>query len=111
MLTDDERRRGAQLLFDAERQRKAMPQLSQTFPRMEIVDAYRIQDLWAEMKMAPGVSVAGHKIGLTSRAMQIASKMTEPDYGRIFDDAIYNDGAPIPPVVSSSRVSKSNWPS
>ena len=45
MLTDDERRRGAQLLFDAERQRKAIPQLSQTFPRMEIVDAYRIQDL------------------------------------------------------------------
>jgi 2-oxo-hept-3-ene-1,7-dioate hydratase len=96
MLTDDERRRGAQLLFDAERQRKAIPQLSQTFPRMEIVDAYRIQDLWAEMKMAPGVSVAGHKIGLTSRAMQMASKMTEPDYGRIFDDAIYNDGAQIP---------------
>jgi 2-oxo-hept-3-ene-1,7-dioate hydratase len=62
----------------------------------EIVDAYRIQDHWAELKMAPGVGVAGHKIGLTSRAMQMASKMTEPDYGRIYDDAIYNDGAQIP---------------
>jgi len=60
------------------------------------VDAYRIQDLWAELKMALGVGVAGHKIGLTSRAMQMASKMTEPDYGRIYDDAIYNDGAQIP---------------
>jgi 2-oxo-hept-3-ene-1,7-dioate hydratase len=67
MLTDDERRQGAQLLFDAERQRKAIPQLSKTFPGIEIVDAYRIQDLWAELKMAPGVGVAGHKIGLTSR--------------------------------------------
>ena len=28
--------------------------------------------------------------------MQMASKMTEPDYGRIYDDAIYNDGAQIP---------------
>jgi 2-oxo-hept-3-ene-1,7-dioate hydratase len=96
MLTDDERRQGAQLLFDAERQRKAIPQLSKTFPGIEIVDAYRIQDLWAELKMALGVGVAGHKIGLTSRAMQMASKMTEPDYGRIYDDAIYNDGAQIP---------------
>jgi hypothetical protein len=72
MLTDDERRQGAQLLFDAERQRKVIPQLSKTFPGIEIVDAYRIQDLWAELKMALGVGVAGHKIGLTSRAMQMA---------------------------------------
>jgi 2-oxo-hept-3-ene-1,7-dioate hydratase len=96
MLTDDERRQGAQLLFDAERQRRAIPQLSKTFPGIEIADAYRIQDLWAELKMAPGVGVAGHKMGLSSRAMQMASKMTEPDYGRIYDDAIYNDGAQIP---------------
>src|SRR6478609_10036683 len=39
--------------------------------------------------------MVGHKIGLTSRAMQMASKMTEPDYGRILDDALYNDGARI----------------
>ncbi len=39
--------------------------------------------------------MVGHKIGLTSRAMQMASKMTEPDYGRILDDAMYNDGAQI----------------
>src|SRR5271170_5294029 len=95
MLTDDERRHGAQLLFDAERQRRAIPQLSKTFPGIEIADAYRIQDLWAELKMAPGAGVAGHKIGLTSRAMQMASKMTEPDYGRILDDALFNDGARI----------------
>src|SRR3954453_17571180 len=39
--------------------------------------------------------MVGHKIGLTSRAMQMASKMTEPDYGRILDNALYNDGAQI----------------
>jgi 2-oxo-hept-3-ene-1,7-dioate hydratase len=27
--------------------------------------------------------------------MQIASKMTEPDFGRILDDALFNDGARI----------------
>jgi 2-oxo-hept-3-ene-1,7-dioate hydratase len=96
MLNEDERGRGADLLVKAARERRAIPQLSKTFPAIEIVDAYRIQELWAEAKIAAGARVVGHKIGLTSRAMQMASKMTEPDYGRIYDDAVYNDGAQIP---------------
>jgi 2-oxo-hept-3-ene-1,7-dioate hydratase len=96
MLTEEERRRGAQDLLRAERERKPIPQLSKTFAGIEIEDAYRIQDLWAEARIAAGARVVGHKIGLTSRAMQLASKMTEPDYGRILDDAQYNDGARIP---------------
>lgn len=96
MLTEEERRRGAEDLLRAERERKPIPQLSKTFPNIGIEDAYRIQDLWAEARIAAGARVAGHKIGLTSRAMQQASKMTEPDYGRILDDALYNDGARIP---------------
>jgi 2-oxo-hept-3-ene-1,7-dioate hydratase len=95
MLSEEERRRGAEAILVAERERKAISQLSRTFPNMEIEDAYRIQDLWAEARMAKGARVVGHKIGLTSRAMQMASKMTEPDYGRILDDALYNDGAQI----------------
>jgi 2-oxo-hept-3-ene-1,7-dioate hydratase len=95
MLTEDERRRAADDILRAERERKAIPQLSRTFPAMEIEDAYRVQDLWAESRVAAGARVVGHKIGLTSRAMQMASKMTEPDYGRILDDALYNDGAQI----------------
>jgi 2-keto-4-pentenoate hydratase len=42
---------------------------------------------------SPPARVVGHKIVLTSRAMQMASKITEPDYGRILDDALCNDGA------------------
>jgi 2-oxo-hept-3-ene-1,7-dioate hydratase len=95
MLTDAERQRAANDLMRAEQERKPIPQLSRTFPNIEIEDAYRIQDLWAEKRIAKGARVVGHKIGLTSRAMQLASKMTEPDYGRILDDALYNDGAQI----------------
>jgi 2-oxo-hept-3-ene-1,7-dioate hydratase len=95
MLTDEEHRRAAEALLNAEQVRKPIPQLSRTYPHIEIKDAYRIQDLWAEGRIAKGARVAGHKIGLTSRAMQMASKMTEPDYGRILDDALYNDGAQI----------------
>ena len=95
MLTDDERRRCAADLLRAERERKAIRQPSQTFPNIEIADAYLIQAIWAEARVAEGARMVGHKIGLTSRAMQMASKMTEPDYGRILDDALYNDGAQI----------------
>jgi 2-oxo-hept-3-ene-1,7-dioate hydratase len=95
MLSEEERRRGAEAILGAKREKKAIPQLSCTFPNIEIEDAYRIQDLWVEARTAKGARMVGHKIGLTSRAMQMASKMTEPDYGRILDDALYNDGAQI----------------
>lgn len=96
MLSEEQHRRGAAALLRAEVERQPIPQLSETFPTIEIADAYRIQDLWVEARVAKGARVIGHKIGLTSRAMQMASKMTEPDYGRILDDAMYNDGARIP---------------
>lgn len=96
MLTDAEHRAIAALLLEAETTRVPIVQPSRTHPEMELADAYRVQDLWAEGRIAKGARVVGHKIGLTSRAMQMASKMTEPDYGRILDDALFNDGAVIP---------------
>jgi 2-oxo-hept-3-ene-1,7-dioate hydratase len=96
MMSTDERRQAAEALARADRDRVAIRQLSKTYPHMEIEDAYRVQDLWSEIRTAAGARVVGHKIGLTSRAMQMASKMTEPDYGRIFSDSLFNDGARIP---------------
>jgi 2-oxo-hept-3-ene-1,7-dioate hydratase len=63
---------------------------------MEIGDSYAIQQLWADARVKAGARVVGHKIGVTSRAIQIASKMTEPDYGVLIDDMLYPDGAKIP---------------
>jgi 2-oxo-hept-3-ene-1,7-dioate hydratase len=96
VLTDEQRRDGAAQLIAAERDRHAVPQLSSTFPDIELDDAYAIQMLWAQRRIAAGARMVGHKIGLTSRAMQMASKMTEPDYGFLLDDMLYNDGAKIP---------------
>jgi 2-oxo-hept-3-ene-1,7-dioate hydratase len=95
VLSDEERRRCAEDLLRAARERKPIPQPSRTFAGLQIEDAYRIQDLWVQARIEGGARMVGHKIGLTSRAMQMASKMTEPDYGRILDDALYNDGAQI----------------
>jgi 2-oxo-hept-3-ene-1,7-dioate hydratase len=96
MLSEEERRRGAADLVRAEQQRGVIPQLSRTFPNIELEDAYAIQRLWADTRVAQGSRVVGHKIGLTSRAMQMASNITEPDYGHLLDDMIYNDGAQVP---------------
>lgn len=96
MLTDEQRRQGASNLYRAEQDKKAITQLSRTFPDIELQDAYAIQRLWAEMHIANGARQIGHKIGLTSRAMQMASKITEPDYGHLLDSMVYRDGAQIP---------------
>lgn len=96
MLTSDQLQEVADSLIRAETARIPTPQLSRRFPDMRIEDAYKVQDLWAQARIAKGARVAGHKIGLTSRAMQLASKMTEPNYGQILDDVLFNDGAVIP---------------
>lgn len=95
MISEQQHREAAEAILTAERTKVSTPQISRLYPEMTIADAYRVQDLWAQARLDAGAKVVGHKIGLTSRAMQLASKMTEPDYGRILDDALYNDGAKI----------------
>ncbi|SMD10761.1 2-oxohept-3-enedioate hydratase [Fulvimarina manganoxydans] len=95
MLSETERQSAAEAILEAERTRKVCPQPSRTWPAMTLEDAYDVQRRWAEARSAQGASIVGRKIGLTSRAMQQASKMTEPDYGVILDDALYYDGARI----------------
>jgi 2-oxo-hept-3-ene-1,7-dioate hydratase len=96
MIDTQARQAAADALLQAEVDRKPIRQVSQTWPDMEIEDAYAVQQLWADARVRAGARVIGHKIGLTSRAMQMASKMTEPDYGVLLDDMHYVDGARIP---------------
>ena len=96
MITQAQRQQAAEALLQAEIKRQPIQQVSKTWPDMQIEDAYAIQQLWAEGRVKAGARVVGNKIGLTSRAMQMASKMTEPDYGVLLDDMLYPDGARIP---------------
>ncbi|MFJ9243836.1 2-oxo-hept-4-ene-1,7-dioate hydratase [Streptomyces sp. NPDC101776] len=93
MITEAERHAAAAALMQADRERRPITQLSLTYPDLEIEDAYAIQQLWAAERVAAGARLVGHKIGLTSRAMQMASQMKEPDYGFLTDDMVVNDGA------------------
>ena len=58
-------------------------------PGMSIEDGYRVSRAWVALQLAEGRKVIGHKIGLTSRAMQQASQIDEPDYGTLLDNMLY----------------------
>jgi len=83
-------------LADAERDRVTVPLLTTRYPDMTIDDAYAVQSLWKQRCIDDGRRVVGHKIGLTSKVMQQATGISEPDYGVIFDDDVVETGAVIP---------------
>jgi len=95
MISDADRKKAAELLLAAERDVKPIPQLADTFPGLEIEDSYAIQRHFIAAKMKAGAKLRGHKIGLTSRAMQVASGISEPDYGHLLDDMFHNDGVTL----------------
>lgn len=95
MLTDEDRRRCAQSLLEAARTGRPAERPSVAFPALTVGDAYGIQRAWLQARLATGARVAGYKIGLTSRATQIAWQTAEPMYGRILDDAVLQDGASV----------------
>ncbi|MGD9796253.1 MAG: 2-oxo-hepta-3-ene-1,7-dioic acid hydratase, partial [Acidimicrobiia bacterium] len=82
-------------LHRAERDRVQIKQLSQRHRELTIDDAYAIQMAWADIKLSEGRVLLGRKIGLTSRAMQQAVNITEPDFGGLFDDMFFADGSDV----------------
>jgi len=95
-LDKDTIRALAQKLDRSEKTRQQIRHFSLDHPGITIEDAYAIQDEWVRMKIAEGRKPIGHKIGLTSRAMQRSSNITEPDYGLLLDDMLFKDGFDIP---------------
>lgn len=95
-MTQEEAVAIARQLQDAEDSRTQFRALSIDRPEMTIDDAYRVQRAWIDLKLAQGRTVRGHKIGLTSRAMQLAVGIDEPDSGVLLDDMFHANGARIP---------------
>ncbi|GAA1855417.1 2-oxo-hept-4-ene-1,7-dioate hydratase [Myceligenerans crystallogenes] len=83
-------------LADADRRRTVIPRITARHPGATVEDSYAIQNVWRDRQLAAGRRLVGRKIGLTSRAMQAATGITEPDYGVMFDDTVWQNGATIP---------------
>ncbi|WP_280241973.1 fumarylacetoacetate hydrolase family protein [Nocardia abscessus] len=82
-------------LAAAERARTTVPLLTVRHPGMTVGDSYAVQNEWRRRGIAAGRRPIGRKIGLTSKAMQAATGITEPDYGAMFADAVFDNGSVI----------------
>jgi 2-oxo-hept-3-ene-1,7-dioate hydratase len=86
----------ARQLYEARKTRTQLRHFSKQFPQMTIEDGYAIQREWVKLEIADGRTIKGRKIGLTSRAMQQASQITEPDFAPLMDDMFFDAGGDIP---------------
>ncbi len=86
----------ARQLYEARKSRTQLRHFSKQHPGMTIEDGYAIQREWVKLEQADGRVIKGRKIGLTSRAMQISSQITEPDYAPLMDDMFFETGSDLP---------------
>lgn len=82
-------------LADADRNRSIIPRITARYPDATVEDSYAIQGVWRDKMVAEGRRLVGRKIGLTSKAMQAATGISEPDYGVMFDDTVFESGSAI----------------
>ncbi|MGO1972231.1 MAG: 2-oxo-hept-4-ene-1,7-dioate hydratase [Propionibacteriaceae bacterium] len=96
MLPEDVINTIADELAEADRTHGVIPRITARHPGATVADAYAIQGVWRERKSEAGHRLVGRKIGLTSKAMQASTGITEPDYGVMFDDTVWPNGSEIP---------------
>ena len=85
----------AKQLYDARKSRTQLRHFSRQYPSMTIDDGYAIQRQWVRLEQADGRTIRGRKIGLTSRAMQQASQIDEPDFAPLMSDMVFAAGGDI----------------
>ena len=95
-MTPEQHRDAALRLYAAERSRQQIRMLSLEHPDMTMADAYAVQRAWRDIVLARGGRLVGHKIGLTSKAMQAAIGIDTPDSGFLTQDMVFPDGGEVP---------------
>lgn len=86
----------AQRLRQARADRRPMGQPSKSHPDMTIGDAYAVQRAWVALEQGQGRVAKGHKIGLTSRAIQQTFVAKEPTHAPLMDDMFFEAGGELP---------------
>ncbi|MGF0314754.1 2-keto-4-pentenoate hydratase [Nocardia fluminea] len=95
MLPDAVRTQLADELARAEDDRVAVAPLVDRYPDIDVVDAYEIQLLNIQRRLRTGARVIGHKVGLSSKAMQQMMGVDEPDYGHLLADMEVFEDVPV----------------
>lgn len=79
-------------LMEAERSCEAIQAVSKRYPELSLQDAYQIQKINIDKKLAEGQMVTGKKIGLTSLVMQQMLGVNRPDFGYLLDGMEVTEG-------------------
>ena len=95
MLSVEVRDELAAELAQAERSREPIAPLTEAIPGIDVVDAYEIQLINIRQRVAEGARVVGHKVGLSSEAMQKMMNVDEPDYGHLLDEMQVFEDRPV----------------
>lgn len=96
-MTPDQIAAAAEALLHAEQTGIQTGLLSTAHPGISLDNAYAVQAAVVAHKMkATGVRQIGWKIGLTSRAMQMALDISTPDSGVLLEEMLFVDGATVP---------------
>lgn len=82
-------------LYEALVAKDTVPNLRDRVAGISIVDAYHIQARMVARRIAAGETIVGKKIGVTSKAVQDAIGVFEPDFGQLTSDMAFGDGAAI----------------
>ncbi|OBB92377.1 2-keto-4-pentenoate hydratase [Mycobacterium sp. 852002-30065_SCH5024008] len=82
-------------LAQAERSREPIAPLTAAHPDIDVVDAYEIQLINIRQRVAEGARVLGHKVGLSSKAIQQMMGVDEPDYGHLLDEMELFEDTPV----------------
>ncbi|MFF4506763.1 2-keto-4-pentenoate hydratase [Streptomyces sp. NPDC001401] len=94
-LTAEQRAEAARLLRTAEHHVTPIEPLSSLLPGLDPADAYAVQRDNIARRLAGGATVVGHKVGLTSAAMQRLLGVAEPDFGHLLAGMVHRSGAAL----------------
>jgi 2-keto-4-pentenoate hydratase len=89
------RAEAADLLLTAYRTKAPVEPLVEKYAGLSLDDSYEIQLLQIAQRVAAGARVKGHKVGLTSPAMQRQMNVDRPDFGHLLDDMFHLENTPI----------------
>lgn len=85
----------ADALAQARTSRVGLEPLTSTHPDLDLPGAYAVQLEGVRRRVAAGERVVGHKVGLSSRAMQRQLGVDSPDLGHLFAGEVLRSGATL----------------
>jgi 2-keto-4-pentenoate hydratase len=93
------RAEAAQALMSAYESRVPAEPLTEKYAGLSLADAYEIQLIQIARRIEAGRRILGHKVGLTSVAMQRQLGVSQPDFGHLTDEMFFAENTPVPAGV------------